>query len=107
MPLNSNPQASIQPGNFIGHHIVLDASNSTGDIAYYGWQLDDSSPTTAAVAYAQSSSHKGSDFVPITAVVRKEGIYIFGLTVYDAAGNKDFATVSIEIKSTDKNEEPR
>jgi hypothetical protein len=79
-------------------NISLDASKSTGDITQYGWQLDTQSPTTSAVTYAPSSSHKGSDFVILTATVKKVGTYTFGLTVYDAAGNTDYQLVNVEVK---------
>lgn len=78
--------------------VTLTADQSTGAIAKYGWQLDNSSPNSAQIVYTPSSSHKGSDFVPIIANVPKTGIYVFGLTVYDAAGNQEYETVSVYVK---------
>lgn len=90
--LKAVPEATVN-----GKTITLTANKSEGEITKYGWQLDISSPTTSPVTYAPSSSHKGGDFVPITATVIKPGVYEFGLTVYDTDG-QDYQKIQIEVK---------
>lgn len=102
MPVKANPVATETTLSIFGKTILLDASKSAGDIDRYGWALDISSPTQVnsvnTIAYTPSSFHKGSDFIPIVAIVTKPGEYVFGLTVYNAAGEQDYSTVTINIK---------
>lgn len=104
MPLKANPTAVQTDIGGIRNSIAitLDASHSTGDIMQYGWALDITSPTDVGsnnpLSFVPSSSHKGSDFVAIGAIVVKPGTYVFGLTVYDKDNHQDYATVSINVK---------
>lgn len=96
-PLKAIPTASVN-----GKTITLSADQSTGPVVRYGWALDVSSPTDGGVAnpikFSPDMSHKGSDFIPITATVTKTGKYSFSLMVYDAEGKSDYATVQMEVK---------
>lgn len=100
---DSNSQSSgslkaIPSSTVSGLDISLLADKSTGAITQYGWQLEISSPTDGPVTYTPSSSHKGSDFVPIKATITKKGNYIFRLTVYDKDNNLDYQLLTVEVK---------
>lgn len=96
---------SIPSGNVDGDVITLNASESTGNILKYGWQLDINSPTDLRggnmIYYSPFMSRvrkPNEELFEIKAKPKKPGTYVFGLTVYGEDNERDYATVTVEIK---------
>jgi hypothetical protein len=81
--------------------IMLDAAQSTGDIASWKWQIDSTDrqyPLSDSLVWWTDRAYQSKPDKIVQVIVPRFGRYVFGLTVYDKNGDWDYSVVNVDVK---------